>query len=61
MYAPILDMELLDVISKIINDGGNETLISPFTLQEVDVVIKTMPSDESPSPNYLSGVLYKFS
>lgn len=53
-------MEPLDVIPKIINHDDNETLIKPFTSQEVEAM-KTMHLDKSSSLDGFSDAFYKFS
>lgn len=54
-------MNLPEEIPKFINNINNETLIKPFTLSKVEVVIKSMPLDKSSSPDGLSYAFYRLS
>ncbi|XP_037427324.1 uncharacterized protein LOC119292673 [Triticum dicoccoides] len=51
-----MKFNLPDIIKKV---EGLETLIVPFTKQEIDVIVNEMPTERAPGPDGFSGIFIK--
>ena len=54
--STIMHFNLLDLITR---HGDLLSLVLPFTHEEIDAVIKQMPSDKSPGPDGFNGMFMK--